>query len=161
MPACHFPAAFGVVSGMRKALSAIAVAAIVVNGLAAAATAAPFSRTSTITIRNDRGGTIIRYALKSREIAESGRQLRFAGRCLSACTLYLSVSKSCVTPQASFGFHLPYGAGKDGNAVAVKYMIRSYPGWVRSWISARGGLNSQMKIMPYEYAARYLPTCKS
>jgi hypothetical protein len=147
-------------SGMRTAweITRFAlVAAFIFSGFITTATAGPSSHP--FTIWNDRGGALVEYAIHSRTIDLSGRQLRFAGRCLSACTLYLSVSKSCVMRGASFGFHLPYGSSRNGNATAAKYMVRSYPGWVRGWISANGGLERRMKIMPYEYAARYIRPC--
>ncbi|MEW9806752.1 hypothetical protein ABUE31_12240 [Mesorhizobium sp. ZMM04-5] len=119
------------------------------------------SHGSPITIRNDRGGQVIHYALKMLRLKEAGRSVRFSGRCDSACTLYLALprSKSCVTPSASFGFHLPYGASRRGNQVAAQYLLSSYPGWVRSWVASQGGLNGQIKTMSYGYASRFLPTC--
>jgi hypothetical protein len=133
--------------------------ALLTGSSVAAATAGPFSRSTDITIRNDRGGLLVEYAVQRRAIERSGRRIRFAGKCLSACTIYLSVSKSCISRGASFGFHLPYGSSKNGNVHASNFMVRSYPGWVRNWISANGGLRQRMKVMPYEYAARYIPAC--
>lgn len=124
-----------------------------------AAKAGPFSRSTDITIRNDRGGYLVEYAIQRRAIERSGRRVRFAGKCLSACTLYLSIPKSCISRGASFGFHLPYGSSKNGNAHAASFLASAYPGWVRKWISQNGGLGQRMKVMPYEYAARHIPPC--
>jgi hypothetical protein len=94
-------------------------------------------------------------------LKEAGRSLRFAGRCDSACTLFLALprAKTCVSPGASFGFHLPYGASRRGNQMAAQYLLSSYPGWVRSWIAEQGGLSGQIKTMSYAYASQFLPTC--
>jgi hypothetical protein len=112
-----------------------------------------------LTIKNDRGGMVVEYAVQAREIDRSGRIVRFAGSCLSACTLYLSAARTCVTPEASFGFHLPYGSSSAGNRTAAAFLYRSYPDWVKDWISDNGGLGRQIKTMTYEYAARHLPSC--
>ncbi len=127
-----------------------------------AAHALPSTAGSAVTIRNDRGGQVIHYALKMLRLKEAGHSVRFSGRCDSACTLYLALprSKTCVSPGASFGFHLPYGASRAGNQVAAQYLLSSYPGWVRSWIADKGGLKSQIKTMGYGYASQFLPTCK-
>lgn len=106
-----------------------------------AAHALPSTAGSAVTIRNDRGGQVVHYALKMLRLKEAGHSVRFSGRCDSACTLYLALprSKTCVSPGASFGFHLPYGASRAGNQVAAQYLLSSYPGWVRSWIADKGG----------------------
>lgn len=114
--------------------------------------------TNTLTIRNDRGGVLYEYAIKAATAKLEKRKIVFAGRCDSACTLYLQVD-ACVTRRASFGFHLPYGAGPKGNAQAAAYMIRSYPRWVREWIRSVGGLTRSIKRMDYAYASRHIPTC--
>lgn len=144
---------------ITKVLAGVALTAFVtVTG----ANAFESSRKSnTLTISGDRGGHVIHYALQAKRLERSGRQVRFAGRCDSACTLYLGMprSQTCITPDATFGFHLPYGASAKNIRVAQNYMIRSYPGWVRRWISARGGLSNSIKTMTYSYARQYLPSC--
>ncbi len=141
-------------------LVAVAIcAALFAGSFVQSAMAGPLSRNKYVTIGNSRGGVVLDYALRSKTIEESGRGVRFKGRCLSACTLYLSVSRACVSRGASFGFHLPYGSSRSSNMVAANYMVRSYPNWVRNWLSANGGLQRRMKVMPYDYAARYLPVC--
>jgi hypothetical protein len=44
--------------------------------------------------------------------------------------------------------------------MAAKFMLGSYPGWVRSWLNANGGLTNKVKVMPFEYARRHLGDCK-
>lgn len=139
---------------------------VAVTGLLAATTLEAYALSilrapGYVTIRGDRGGQIIDYAIKAKRIERSGQKVRFAGRCASACTLYLMLParQTCVTRNASFGFHMPYGRSARSNKVAANYMMRSYPGWVRNWIRSNGGLSRRMKTMDHEYASRYLPSC--
>ena len=122
-----------------------------------------FSTKRTVNISSDRGGYVVKYMLKMREHERKGTKLRFTGRCDSACTLYLALPKSqtCISPGARFGFHRPFGASADGNRLVQNVMERTYPAWVRSWIAKSGGLTKDIKVMPYSYAKRYLPTCTS
>ena len=115
------------------------------------------------TISGDRGGYVVEYAIRVLKTRRAGGFVRFDGACESACTLYLSMPKSrvCVTRNASFGFHLPYGAGARGNQIAADFMMRNYPGWVRGWIAKRGGLKGYIATMTYADASRFLPTCPS
>jgi len=116
-----------------------------------------------VNISGDRGGEVIRYALKMKKLERAGSKVRFRGSCDSACTLYLALPRHqlCITPNAKFRFHLPYGASPRGNRIAADYMRRSYPGWVRSWLRKNGGLSRRLKTMNYSYASKYLQTCKT
>lgn len=145
-----------------RILACALLAAPLTMAATGAAHALPPPAGPTVTIRNDRGGQVIHYALKMLRLKEAGHSVRFSGRCDSACTLYLALprSKTCVSPGASFGFHLPYGASGAGNEVAAQYLLSSYPGWVRSWIADKGGLKGPIKTMGYGYASQFLPTCK-
>lgn len=115
--------------------------------------------TKDIVIRNNNGGYVVQYNLKVAQALRNNDRIKFAGRCDSACTLYLSVKNACVTPKANFGFHRPYGAGPKGNAAAEQLLMKSYPDWVRDWIRDNGGLTSGIKRMNYAYASKHLPTC--
>jgi hypothetical protein len=110
-------------------------------------------------ITNDAGGVLIRYALHAAKLRKSEEIVRIAGRCDSACTLYLSLKEICITPEASFGFHAPIAEDSEATRIARQYMMRNYPGWVRAWINARGGLNDDVKRMPYSVARQHLPEC--
>ncbi len=146
-----------ILRNVSAALVAVPLAFLAIDS----AHALPTMGSSPLTIRNDRGGQVIHYALRMLRLKEAGRSVRFSGSCDSACTLFLALpaSRTCVSPGASFGFHLPYGSSAEGNRIAAGYLTSSYPGWVRSWIASRGGLNGQIKRMSYSYASRYLPTC--
>lgn len=112
-------------------------------------------------IGSDRGGYVVQYALRMLKMKQSGKPVQFAGSCLSACTIYLALppSQTCISPGASFGFHAPYGSSPSGNRMARMYMLKSYPGWVRSWISSRGGLSSRVITMNYGYASKFMKPC--
>lgn len=116
-----------------------------------------------VSIGSDRGGVVIQYGLRMLRWRQNGTRVRFSGSCQSACTLYLGLapSQTCISPGASFGFHSPFGASGRGNSVAQAFMMRNYPGWVRSWIRSQGGLNSQIKTMSYGYASRFIKPCGS
>jgi hypothetical protein len=116
-----------------------------------------------VSIGSDAGGVVIQYGLRMLRWRGNGTRVRFTGACRSACTIYLGLasSQTCISPGASFGFHSPFGAAGRGNAIAQSFMMRNYPGWVRSWIRGQGGLNSQIKTMSYGYASRFIRPCGS
>jgi hypothetical protein len=146
---------------MIRWISMMSAALVALSAFAPSAFAGPTDASRTVTIRGDYGGPIVVYALKVARIKREGSHVRFAGRCDSACTLHLALSSSrtCVSPAATFGFHLPFGVSPDAARVATNYMLNQYPGWVRSWISANGGLTHRVITMRYDYARRYLPDC--
>jgi len=114
-----------------------------------------------VNIGTNHGGQVLGFARQALKWKRNGTRVRFSGRCASACTLYLSLApkKMCITPSASFHFHAPYGANAKGNRGAKAYMLRTYPSWVRSYISNKGGLSSRMISMNYGYASRFIKTC--
>ena len=113
------------------------------------------------TIGNDRGGHVIKYALRMMKMRQSGANVKFNGRCDSACTLYLALpnSRTCATSNASFRFHLPSGTSQRGVQVARNYMMKNYPGWVRSWINQNGGLSNRLMTMNASYAQKFIGSC--
>lgn len=113
------------------------------------------------TVRGSPGGQIIVFALHVAKLRAADEPVAFDGACDSACTLYLSLpaDQLCVTPRASFGFHLPYGVGAEQNAVAADYLISQYPDWVRQWIGEHGGLSRTIVRMEADEAAKHLPPC--
>jgi hypothetical protein len=148
---------------VQSRLVNITLAALMIVIGALPAQAVPVSRPSSLSIRNDSGGYVISYALKMMKLRESGRPVRFVGRCASACTLYLALpsEQTCVDSGATFRFHAPYGAHQKGNAFMAAYMLKNYPHWVRSWIRRNGGLSSRIIVMDYSYASQFMQTCES
>lgn len=61
-----------------------------------------------ITVRNDPGGSLSARVAQINQIRASGTQVRITGGyCNSACTMYLGLPQTCVSRNASFGFHGP------------------------------------------------------
>lgn len=145
---------------MRQFILVLLAVMVAASGISSS-NAAPYSPPYK-TIRGDRGGYVLKYALAMKKMERSNTRLRFAGRCDSACTLYLGLPSSqvCATPSSAFGFHLPYGGSPRANKLARSYMLRTYPSWVKTWLAANGGLTTQIKVMDYDHVSRHLPTCK-
>jgi hypothetical protein len=110
-------------------------------------------------IRHDPGGLVYQHALKVAKLRDSGEQVKILGLCASACTLHLSLPNICVGKRARFEFHAAYGAGVKGNAYATKYLMRSYPVWVRNWIASQGGLSGRVITMRGSYARKFVGGC--
>jgi hypothetical protein len=122
--------------------------------------ASAWSSNSAYTVHNDTGGYLIDYVITMTRIEEKRQSVRFDGRCESACTIFLAASRTCITPRASFGFHLPQCSSPSNNRAAAKHLLNSYPAWVRVWLRAHGGLTRRLKVMPYDYASRYIKDCE-
>ena len=135
------------------------LAAIII--LSAGPAGAFVNGSGTYVVRGDRGGNVASYLIKARALRAESVKIRFAGGCDSACTLLLSHPGRdvCITRGARFGFHLPYGGRPHDNERVRQRLMAAYPGWVRQWIAARGGLSSSLKTMDYGYASRFLKTC--
>jgi hypothetical protein len=151
----------GTVAALR--LIAICVLIFTLHGCQSTATSSNSGLelgANAITIVNDQGGHVVGYAWQVKKANENDTGVRFAGRCDSACTLYLAAEKSCILPGATFGFHSPHGSDARGNRTIRRFMLNNYPWWVRNWLSDRGGLTEGFKVMPYAYASRFIPACK-
>jgi hypothetical protein len=136
-------------------------------GILAAAISASYAK-ATIWITNDRGGTILDYAERFRQLRASGEQVVIDGNCRSACTMVIGLiprGQVCATPRAVFGFHAAFRRTSDGGTVAstdaTKFMMSAYPPEVRNWINQRGGLTTQMIFLTGSELAAFVPTCKA
>jgi hypothetical protein len=115
-----------------------------------------------VTIRNERGGYVVDYAARMMKLEESNTPVRFAGRCDSACTLYLALpqDQTCIAHGASFRFHAPSASSRFARQAAETYMLNTYPEWVTRWLEAQGGLSPRVITMDYSYASQYLRPCE-
>lgn len=95
----------------------------------AAANAAPGERV----IRNDPGGQLQQYLNDLSGVILSGEVIKVEGWCASACTIYLGSPFTCVTPQAQFGFHAPFGGTVEQNRHATEVMISKFPRALGRW----------------------------
>lgn len=148
---------------ISKLFKGASIATAILLSASVGASAVPSFGSNVKTIRNDSGGYLIDYVLRVKKLERASGKVRFAGRCDSACTMFLTMrgSGSCIMPGASFGFHLPYGVSARGNQIAANYMMKSYPGWVRNWIYSNGGLSSGIKRMNFAYASRFIQPCET
>lgn len=145
----------------RTSKQSLILTAIAFALSAGSATAVPRTASEYV-VRNDSGGYVIDYAIDMLKMEKSQQPVKFAGRCDSACTIYLGLNtaQTCITSGAKFGFHLPFGSDRRGNLVAASFMMKKYPQWVHKWLEANGGLSSQLKVMPFAYASKFIKPCK-
>jgi hypothetical protein len=107
-------------------------------------------------ITNDHGGYVSEYKAKYERIRDSHERVIIDGVCNSACTMVFGIvplSKVCVTPRASIGFHEAYYdkaftfgikvTSYEGTSDLMSY----YPQPVKEWISRNGGLSTEMKTI--------------
>jgi hypothetical protein len=105
-------------------------------------------------ITRDFGGLVEEYKAKYAKLRDSGDRVIIDGICNSACTLVLGIvplSRICVTPKASLGFHEAYFDKSWTLGIRVtsyagtNELISYYPQPVRDWINHHGGLSAEMK----------------
>ena len=106
-----------------------------------------------VVVVDDAGGGIAERAGELQRLRASGRPVVIAGRCASACTLYLSLGQTCITSRAVLMFHAPSDPGLSPIFLAM------YPDGIRDWISAHGGLGPRVLVLPAAVAAAWIPTC--
>lgn len=106
-----------------------------------------------VVVIDDPGGFVAERAAEIGRLLSEGRPVVIAGRCASACTLYLALDRVCMTPRAVFQFHAP----SDPALGAI--FLRLYPAGIRAWIAAHGGLGARVLTMPATEAARHVPLC--
>ncbi len=114
-----------------------------------------------ITIKDDSGGIILDYAIKLAAYREDGDNIQFVGRCDSACTLLLAMpsAQACITKNAYFRFHAPFGVSSQHEKIALTLLYNKYPVWVRDWIDNNGGLTNNFITMDYDYAKKFVTPC--
>ena len=148
-------------------LSAIFASALAFSSLWANQTSAkpvypPFSPpVKSVSIYSNSGGSIGQFALRAAKLRNNRTLVKFEGRCDSACTLFLGLpsKQTCISRGAFFRFHAPKHHSAKAALYAKNYMMRKYPGWVRTWISENRGLSSRLITMDYEYASQFIPAC--
>ena len=116
---------------------------------------------SAVEISNDSGGLVAEFAVHLYQLRAERREVRFVGRCDSACTLLLALptDQTCVTARAYFRFHAPSAPSDVAAREVQDFMIRKYPKWVQAWIAGQGGLSARLITMNYDYANQHMRTC--
>jgi hypothetical protein len=110
----------------------------------------------TIEVSDGHGGSVARYNARWAGLAARGVNVRIVGPCQSACTVLLGHiprSRICVTPNASFGFHL-------ARLQSATDMLRNaYQPDIRAWIDRRGGLSRNFIWMRAPDTYRFFKKC--
>jgi len=105
-------------------------------------------------ITRDHGGVVDEYKARYASIRDRRERVIIDGICNSACTLVLGIvplSRICVTPRASLGFHMAYYDKSTTFGVKVTSyagtadLMSYYPETVKDWIGRHGGLTADMK----------------
>ena len=110
----------------------------------------------TIEVSDNHGGSVAQYDARWAGLAARGVNVRIVGPCQSACTVLLGHiprGRICVTPQASFGFHLAHLP----QMTAVLWS--AYAGDIKAWITAHGGLQRDFIWMRAPDIYRYFHKC--
>jgi hypothetical protein len=121
-----------------------------------AAVAATAAQAETIDVSDNHGGSVAQYDARWAGLAARGVSVRIVGPCQSACTVLLGHiprKRICVTPEASFGFHL----ARLPEATAT--LRRAYAGDIKAWIAAHGGLTNEFIWMRAPDTFRYFKKC--
>jgi hypothetical protein len=120
---------------MRVSLkTGAALLALLASGAAAPGLA------ETINVSDNHGGSVAAYDARWAGLAARGVKVRIVGPCQSACTVLLGHiprDAICVTPGASFGFHLAHRQD------ATETLLHAYSSDIRAWIDRNGGLSDQ------------------
>lgn len=136
---------------LSAGLSAGCVAVAITMTLAAPA------RAETIDVFDDHGGSVARFDAEWRANAARGVSLRIIGPCQSACTVllrHIPRSRICVTPAASFGFHLAHLPS------ATETLWSGYACDIRAWINRHGGLKHEFVWLSAPEIYRYFHKCR-
>ncbi len=70
-----------------------------------------------------------------------------------------SAEPSLPTTRSSFRFHAPTAKSAKTVGLAQRFMYAKYPGWVRGWIAAKGGMTRRLITMDYTYASNFIKQC--
>jgi hypothetical protein len=110
----------------------------------------------TIEVSDSHGGSVVAYDGRWAGLAARGVDVKIVGPCQSACTVLLGHiprDKICVTPNASFGFHL-------ANLASATATLRgAYQSDITAWIDAHGGLKKDFIWMRAPDIYRYFKKC--
>jgi hypothetical protein len=114
------------------------------------------ARAETIDVSDNHGGSVAEYSARWADLARKGANVRIVGPCQSACTVLLGHiprGRICVTPEASFGFHLAHLSS------ATATLRAAYGSDIQGWISAHGGLTQDFIWMRAPDTYRYFHKC--
>jgi hypothetical protein len=108
--------------------------------VSATAFAAPAAASSVLHVSDDGGGSIQHRVLQINAIRSAGGKVEIrSGYCHSACTLFLALPETCVSPHVEFGFHGPGIAAKGLVMLPSQFehwsqiMAAHYPPPLQKW----------------------------
>jgi hypothetical protein len=110
----------------------------------------------TIDVYDNHGGRVADYNARWSGHAARGVSVRIVGPCQSACTVLLGHiprNRICVTPKASFGFHLAH------LPAATETLRRAYAPDITAWINRHGGLTNTFIWLRAPDIYRYFKKC--
>lgn len=110
----------------------------------------------TVDVSDNHGGSVAAYDARWAGLAQRGVSARIVGPCQSACTVLLGHiprGKICVTPAASFGFHLAH------LPQATATLWASYSSGIKAWINAHGGLTHEFIWMRAPDTYKFFRKC--
>lgn len=119
-----------------------------------------YPREGVVRVTDDPGGFIGYRMAHIKALRVSGGRVVIDGECASACTLYLSLEKACITPRARLGFHgLARATGKP---LPERYYMRRihqlasfYQPAIRDWfLSGPAWDAGHMEWIGYEQAVQ-------
>jgi hypothetical protein len=145
----------------RGNIAAALCVVVVFAGQTCANAETVLSTRSIINISADSGGRIGDFVSRLHHYRNTNAQVTFSGNCDSACTLFLALphNQTCVNAGAVFRFHAPKAGSVEVGLAAKRFLMASYPGWVRSWINKNHGLTTQLISMDYNYASKFMRPC--
>ena len=124
-----------------KAWRSWLVAMLIASSLTVSLSVTSVATAKTVEVNDPNGGLVMWYQYMWSKLASENVNVRVAGPCVSACTIllgYIPRDHICVTPGASFGFHLAT------MQFATDDLWKAYPEDIRSWINQHGGLTRQL-----------------
>jgi len=110
----------------------------------------------TIDVYDNHGGSVAQYDARWAAFGSQGVSVRIVGPCQSACTVLLGHiprSRICVTPAASFGFHLAH------LPAATATLWSAYPADIKTWVNQHGGLQRDFIWMRAPDIYRFFHKC--
>jgi hypothetical protein len=122
---------------------------------------------NTLIVRNDPGGVVGTRAQEIATLREQGIRVELRGEvCLSSCTMYLGLSRTCVFRGTTFGFHGPSYYGAKLSDAEFEYWSQviavNYPAQLRDWYmkTARYKINGYYRVKGAELIRMGVPECQ-
>jgi hypothetical protein len=149
--------------------TALTITRIIFTGLLAIAlwACATLLARADMRIYDSPGGEVGPFIDLFDKVAASGDRVVIDGRCMSACTLVLSIvphDRICVTRRAVLGFHAARSIDRRGHIYAEpeasQVVLATYPGPVRDWIVRHGGLTSRLLLLRGRDLAAIYRACR-